>query len=78
MKNLIKKIDYVKGERVIKILLMSGIVLYPLLTSFFGIDLGDTGIHMFNYEKYFQQSGQSGIYFIFYECYRESVADAFW
>lgn len=60
MKNLIKKIDYVKGEKVIKILLMSGIVLYPLLTSFFGIDLGDTGIHMFNYENIFSNPEKVG------------------
>lgn len=60
MKNLIKKIDYVKGEKVIKILLMSGIVLYPLLTSFFGIDLGDTGIHMFNYENIFSNPDKVG------------------
>ncbi|MFR5608418.1 MAG: glycosyltransferase family 39 protein [Lachnospiraceae bacterium] len=57
---MIKKIDYVKGEKVIKILLMSGIVLYPLLTSFFGIDLGDTGIHMFNYENIFSNPEKVG------------------
>lgn len=73
MKNLIKKIDYVKGEKVIKILLMSGIVLYPLLTSFFGIDLGDTGIHMFNYENIFSNPDKVG-----FTSYFTSVTGNLW
>ena len=35
-------------EKIAKIVLIAGIFLYPFLCSFFGIDLGDTGIHMFN------------------------------
>ena len=38
-------------EKIAKIVLIAGIFLYPFLCSFFGIDLGDTGIHMFNYEN---------------------------
>lgn len=60
MKNLSKNINYVKGKKTIKRLLICGIVLYPLLTSFFGIDLGDTGIHMFNYENIFSNPDKVG------------------
>lgn len=73
MKNLIKKIDYAKSEKVIKILLMCGIVVYPLITSFFGIDLGDTGIHMFNYENIFSNPDKVG-----FTSYFTSVTGNLW
>lgn len=73
MKNLNKNINYVKGKRTIKFLLMCGIVLYPLITSFFGIDLGDTGIHMFNYENIFSNPDKVG-----FTSYFTSVVGNIW
>lgn len=44
----------VKGDKkflIIKIILFACIAAYPLVTSFLGIDLGDTGIHMYTYDN---------------------------
>lgn len=42
-----------KIEKSVAIFLTICIFLYPFITSFFGVDLGDTGIHLFNYENIF-------------------------
>lgn len=47
-----KKTD--KKILITKIILIACIALYPLITSFYGIDLGDTGIHMYNFENIFE------------------------
>ena len=47
-------------EKIAKIVLIAGIFLYPFLCSFFGIDLGDTGIHMFNYENIYSNPDKVG------------------
>ena len=60
MKEIIEKKDYVKWRRVIKAFLIFCIGFYPLITSFYGIDLGDTGIHMFNYENIFSNPNLVG------------------
>ncbi len=46
-------------EKIAKIVLIA-IFLYPFLCSFFGIDLGDTGIHMFNYENIYSNPDKVG------------------
>ena len=48
-----RKTDCDKYKKIVKIFLMFCIGFYPFMTSFYGIDLGDTGIHMFNYENIF-------------------------
>lgn len=60
MREIIKKKDYVKWRRVIKAFLIFCIGFYPFITSFYGIDLGDTGIHMFNYENIFSNPNLVG------------------
>ena len=57
-----------KAEKIAKILLIAGIFLYPFVTSFFGIDLGDTGIHMFNYENIYSNPDKVG-----FTCYLTNV-----
>lgn len=57
-----------KAEKIVKILLIAGIFLYPFVTSFFGIDLGDTGIHMFNYENIYSNPDKVG-----FTCYLTNV-----
>lgn len=57
-----------KAEKIAKILLIAGIFLYPFITSFFGIDLGDTGIHMFNYENIYSNPDKVG-----FTCYLTNV-----
>lgn len=42
-----------KTQNIIMLFLVLCIFLYPFISSFFGVDLGDTGIHMFNYENIF-------------------------
>ena len=48
-----RKTDCDKYKKIVKIFLMFCIGFYPFMTSFYGIDLGDTGIHMLNYENIF-------------------------
>ena len=55
-------------EKIAKIVLITGIFLYPFLCSFFGIDLGDTGIHMFNYENIYSNPDKVG-----FTCYLTNV-----
>ena len=55
-------------EKIAKIVLIAGIFLYPFLCSFFGIDLGDTGIHMFNYENIYSNPDKVG-----FTCYLTNV-----
>lgn len=57
-----------KAEKTAKIFLIAGIFLYPFITSFFGIDLGDTGIHMFNYENIYSNPDKVG-----FTCYLTNV-----
>lgn len=57
-----------KLKKIAKIVLIAGIFLYPFLCSFFGIDLGDTGIHMFNYENIYSNPDKVG-----FTCYLTNV-----
>lgn len=47
-------------EKTIWIVLIVCIFLYPFINSFFGIDLGDTGIHMYSFERLFTQTDNIG------------------
>lgn len=49
-----KDVPVNKKRTCVKVLLILVIVLYPFINSFLGIDLGDTGLHMFGYENLFE------------------------
>lgn len=51
MKKLERLMREKKGETVFKWILILCIFLYPFVHSFIGIDLGDTGLHTFNFEN---------------------------
>ena len=46
--------DSRRVRRVIKILLICAIFLYPFLHTFIGIDLGDTGYHLYAFENLYK------------------------
>ena len=43
-----------KIRKPIKILLILGIFLYPFIHTFIGIDLGDTGYHLYSFENFYK------------------------
>ena len=43
-----------KIRKPIKILLILGIFLYPFIHTFIGIDLGDTGYHLYSFENLYK------------------------
>ena len=52
IKTLIKNND--RNHKIIKYVLIAIIFLYPFLHTFVGIDLGDTGYHLYSYENLYK------------------------
>ena len=45
-----------KKEVVVRSILWIVLILYPLIGTFYGIDMGDTGYHVYAYERLYTQS----------------------
>ena len=55
VKNVPRKEPNIKlMQKIAKFFLVACIVLYPLIHSFIGIDLGDTGYHLYAFENLFK------------------------